>query len=59
MTYAIDDEHSNQLTAGLSEDEAYPAAKAWATRLGRPVFLYSVDAQEQDYLRRVMPKRAP
>lgn len=41
MTYAIDDAHSNQLTAGLSDEvDAFNVAHQLANARGESVYLY-------------------
>lgn len=47
-TYAIDDQHGNQLTAGLQESEAQRVAVAIANQRGETVRLYADVPADED-----------
>jgi hypothetical protein len=47
-TFAIDDGHGNQLTAGLSEHEARSTAQRMADSRGESVYLYEMRFDRED-----------
>lgn len=53
-TYAIDDENSNELAAGVPQHEIEQVSQMWANKLGRPVYYYEMFVEDAES-RQILP----